>query len=106
MANPKQVASGGLFVQLPSLFYFFKLNIKTLSEGLIYSSELSLDSAFFNCECWRRALVNWDDCGRAKKYDKDSSEVVRSTVLTFTPRRAVSGAGAKFKTAFTPAVVI
>jgi hypothetical protein len=36
MANPKQVASGGLFVQLPSLFYFFKffkINIKTVGKG-------------------------------------------------------------------------
>src|SRR2546423_13557298 len=43
--------------------------------------------------------------GCAKKYDSDSSEVVRSTVLTFTPNRAFNGAGAKFKIAFTPAVM-
>src|ERR1041384_4399444 len=42
-----------------------------------------------------------DGCER--KYDNDSSEVVRSTVLTFTPRRAVSETGAKFNTALIPA---
>src|SRR5690349_23477337 len=51
----------------------------------------------------RRGCVTvlFDGCER--KYDNDSSEVVRSTVLTFTPRRAVSETGAKLSTALIPA---
>src|ERR1051325_1099996 len=51
----------------------------------------------------RRGCVTvlFDGCER--KYDNDSSEVVRSTVLTLTPRRAVSETGAKLSTALMPA---
>ena len=44
--------------------------------------------------------------GCERKYDNDSKDVVRSTVLTFTPRRAVSETGAKFSTALIPADMI
>ena len=44
--------------------------------------------------------------GCARKYESDSSDVVRSTVFTLTPSRAFNGAGAKFRTAFTPAAMI
>jgi hypothetical protein len=54
----------------------------------------------------RAAFVTRPAGGRDKKYDNDSKDVVRSTVFTFTPLRAVKGAGAKFKMAFTPAVMI
>src|SRR5689334_8134874 len=42
---------------------------------------------------------------RERKYERDSKEVVKSTVFTFTPSRAFNGAGAKFRIAFTPAAI-
>src|ERR1041384_4664060 len=51
------------------------------------------------------AFVTFAEDGCAKKYESDSSEVVRSTVLTLTPKRVFSGAGAKFRIAFTPAPI-
>ncbi len=46
------------------------------------------------------------DGGWARKYESDSNDVVRSTVLTFTPRRAFNETGAKFSTALIPADMI
>src|ERR1043165_9539636 len=51
----------------------------------------------------RRGCVTVLLDGCERKYDRDSREVVRSTVLTLTPRRAVNDTGAKLSTALMPA---
>src|SRR5215213_9583051 len=61
-----------------------------------------LSSSRVRLRCWVTAAP--EGCDR--KYDSDSSDVVRSTVLTFTPRREINEAGAKFSTALMPADVI
>src|SRR6266567_8825776 len=91
LADAHQVPSCGLFVH---------------QLLLLYRSRLSLTTCLFNSAATRRAFVTRAFCGSAKKYESDSSDVVRSTVFTFTPRRPTKGAGAKFKTAFTPAAMI
>src|SRR6266481_6211334 len=78
-----------------------KYDIDQLTNG--YCNSRSFCSAASSKRALRRPSVTETVCGRAKKYDNDSNEVVRSTVLTFTPRREFSEAGAKFKTALMPA---